>query len=135
MAIMDDDRSLEEVGNREYRPVRVPKPLEEVRDLHRVEQLLYSRPDVHCMTRFVHARLATLLKKGLAVGSQGIPGEKQHSLAQVDMLLAQPVIELDPIESWHTEIAQHDVIAMLVQLPQGKVPIGCRVDRTAIMAE
>jgi hypothetical protein len=110
-------------------------PLRWVKDLHRLEHLLYGRPDGRSIARFVHPRLATLLKKCLACGSQGISGEKKYSLAQVGMLMAQHGIERYPIESWHTQIAQHDVITMLVQVPQGAEPIGCCVYGTAIMAE
>ena len=107
----------------------------QVRDLHRVEHLLYGRPDFRSLARFVHPRLATLLKKCRAFGSQGIAGEKQHTFAQIGMLMAQHVIEIDPIESWHTQITQHDVIALRVQLPQGEVPIGRRVHGIAIPAQ
>jgi hypothetical protein len=100
-----------------------------------VEHLLYGRPDGSGTARFVHPRLATLLKKCLAFGSQGIASEKKHTLAQVGMVMAQHGIELYSIEFWHTQIAQHNVIVMLVQVQQGKLPIGCRVYGTAIMAE
>jgi hypothetical protein len=83
----------------------------------------------------VDPRLATRLQKGRAFGSQGIAGEKQHTLAQIGMLMAQHGVEISPIESWHAQITQHHVIAMLWQLPQGKVPIGRRVHYAAIMAE
>ena len=100
-----------------------------------MEHLLYGHPDVRSIARFVHPRLATLLKKCRAFGSHGIAGEKQHTIAHVGMVLTQHGIELFPIESWHTQIAQHDVIAMLLQLHEGAVPIGRRVDGATIMAE
>ena len=106
----------------------------QVRDLHRVEHLLYGRPDVRSIARFVHPRLATLLKKCRAFSSQGIAGEKQHTFAQVGMPMAQHVIEIYPIESWHTQItARRHSTARAVA--SGEVPIGRRVHGIAIPAQ
>jgi hypothetical protein len=82
-----------------------------------------------------HPRLTALRQERHAFGIQGIAGEKNHPLAQVWILTREDVIESRPVEFWHPQVTEDDVIAPLLEQGQGAIAIVCRVYGGAVTAQ
>jgi hypothetical protein len=96
------------------------------------QPLLNGVPDVGGRAGLVQVRLATLRQECGALDVQGIPGEKDHPLAQGGRLLLHDRREGRSVEGGHMQVTQDNIVTLRAELGQRVLPIGRRVHGVAI---
>ena len=92
-------------------------------------------PDFRRGEGFGQSWHTALRKEGRDLGAQGIAREENKAPAQRRRALLQRPVETWPIQLWHAQITQDQVIGALLKLLQGQPAIGRRVDRMAIATQ
>jgi len=97
-----------------------------------VEDLRNGTPHLSGIAGLWHPRLAALREERHTGGIQGVAGEKNDALPQVGILARQDVVERWPVEFWHPQVTEDDVIVPLLEQSQGAIAIVCRVHGSAV---
>ena len=76
-----------------------------------------------------------LRHEGLGLGAEAIPRDDNEPLAELRRVLLQRPVEAGPVELWHAQVTEDQVIGALLELRQGQPAVGRRVHAVAVAAQ